>query len=244
MKGFIKYVAIYIYAILRHNRNSKIIYYHDVHDERKYTDMGTHIGIFKKHITTIQNSGYEIVPHITSDRNQVMICFDDGFRGIWDCKQFFIDNNIRPTIFIAVDLIGKDGYLTIEEIKTLHEHGFHFECHTWSHVNLTTLSDTELIREIEESKAKLEDMLGFPINDICFPQGYFNDKIYELAVNSGYRWLYSSLSGNYTKRYKTGLLCRYLVQHATTKELKLILQGGGDIFFNWNLRHHYCKKML
>ena len=242
MKQFIKSVIIKIYALFKRDRSSKIIYYHDVYNAEKYADMGTPFELFQKHISTICDHGFEIVSKISKPDNQVMICFDDGFRGIWDCKDFFINNKIYPTIFIAVELIGKPGYLSIEEIKELQKQGFIFQCHAWSHKPLSIFSKEELIREIVDSKATLEDMLNVKIDELCFPLGYFNDDVLNIAYAAGYKTLYSSLSGPYNKRFKPNVLCRYLVQCSTPSNVKYILMGGDDIFYKHDIGHHYCNK--
>ena len=55
--------------------------------------MGTPLYVFEQHIETIKQLGFEIVQQITDDKKQIMLCFDDGFHGIWDNKEFVIDNN-------------------------------------------------------------------------------------------------------------------------------------------------------
>lgn len=242
IKSIVRAIALFTYSIINRNRRSKVIYYHDVYHNDKYTDMGTPLELFKQHMEIIAKNRFEVVPQINSDKNQIMICFDDGFRGIWDCRDFFIKNGIKPTIFVAVELIGTDDYLTVEEIKELKQHGFMFESHTYSHINLTKLTIKELEHEIRNSKTKLEELLGFAINDICFPQGYFNDDVIDIANASGYRYLYSSLSGDYSKRFRGNIISRYLVQNCSIRNIKHIILGGGDIFYKRNLRYHYCDK--
>ena len=112
----IKEILLKISAILNRNRESKILFYHDVFSHTLYTDMGTNVELFKQHIDTIVKCGFNIVSKITERQNQIQICFDDGFKGIYDTKDVFEKYNIKPTVFLAVDLIGKEGYLNKDEI--------------------------------------------------------------------------------------------------------------------------------
>lgn len=233
---WIKNIIIYLWSIIRRDKSSKIIFYHDVHSSTEYTDMGTPLSLFQQHIAKIRELNFEIVQQITKEQKQVMICFDDGFRGIWDNRQYFIDNNIMPTVFIAVDLIGKEGYLTIDEIKTLAKVGFRFQAHGWRHSNLTLFGDEELKRELSDAKQKLEELTGLHIVEICFPQGYYSDKVVESAERYGYEAMYTSDPKPYAKRVKENLLPRYLVQHASPRVFKAILNGGMDILYT-----HYYK---
>lgn len=241
IKSIIKNVLRFFSAIPKSDK-SKILYYHDVYDNVMYTDMGTTLELFKQHIDVIKGMGFELVPEIDNNRKQIKICFDDGFKGIWDCREFFIANKIKPTVFIAVELIGKDGYLSIEEIKELQKNGFKFQCHSWSHNNLTTFSESELDRELVDSKLHIENIIGASVDEICFPMGYFNDLVYNKCIEAGYKKLYSSLSGPYDKNFKPNMLCRYLVQHSSANEARQIINGGDDIFYKWNLKRHYVKQ--
>ena len=75
--------------------------------------MGTPVETFKKHIDVIKESGFSIEEDITEPNNQIMICFDDGWAGLYEYKELFISQKIFPTIFLAVDLIGKNGYMNL-----------------------------------------------------------------------------------------------------------------------------------
>lgn len=235
IKRSIKEVVISCISLLKQDRSSKIIFYHDIHSSTQYTDMGTHISVFKQHIKAIQDLSFTIVPRIVENENQVMICFDDGFRGIWDNRDYFIENHISPTVFIAVDLIGKDGYLSLEEIKLLAKEGFIFQAHGWKHSNLTAFDDNDLKRELCDAKIRLEKMTGLIIDEICFPQGYYSDKVVKLSEKWGYKVMYTSDPKPYSKRIKNNLLPRYLVQYASPSQLKAILRGGMDFLY-----FHYC----
>ena len=57
-------------------KRSKVIFYHDIHSDKKYTEMSTPIEVFKNHIQIILENGYEIVAEITKPIGQIEICFD------------------------------------------------------------------------------------------------------------------------------------------------------------------------
>lgn len=236
MKNFIKLLFFFISYLIRHNKDSKVVYYHDV--GTKYTDMGTDIQLMKQHFTIIRKSGYDIVPSVEKRKKQVMICFDDGWAGIYDHKDFFIQQNIKPTIFIAVDLIDKDGYLTKEQIKELQQTGFRFEGHTWSHKSLTGFNDEELEHELRESKEVLEKLLGSPITAICYPQGRFSMHVHDLCKQYGYERQFSSLHGGYYDLAEKGIICRMCAQFSTSTEFKWMLNGTSRLFRKRLIKQH------
>lgn len=235
LSKIIKKLLLQISSIICYNNDSKILFYHDVYDAQWYKaldcdeNMGTHINVFKKHINIIKKEGYNIVPRITNKKKEVCIMFDDGFRGIWDCKEYFFENNIYPTVFIAIDLIGKPGYLTEEEIKFLQERGFIFECHSWTHTNLARKNDIELKLELSSSKETLSKILNKEITEICLPIGFYTEHLVDKAKEYNYKKIYSSIPGNYYDTLPNGLIRRNLCQHSSANDVKYILRGGFEL---------------
>lgn len=240
MRYLCKLFIYWLSFIINRNRGSKIIYYHDV--SKKYTSMGTDLETIRRHVSVVKCQGYDIVPQITERKNQVMVCFDDGWAGIYDAKDFFVENKVFPTVFIAVDLIGKPGYLTLQQIMDLQNEGFLFEGHTWSHRDLTTFDEAGLRHELIDSKVELSRMLGKEVEALCFPQGRFSDKVYQVSIEAGYKKLYSSITGGYYDLLKSkNLICRNLVQSVTDKEFKYILNATSSFFVRRSIKLHYQK---
>lgn len=240
MKKNFKLVLLWISSIIYRNRKSKIIYYHDVYGKIKYTNMGTSLKMFEKHIKTVQDNGFVITDKIIKPEGEVMICFDDGFRGIYDTKQFFIDHNIYPTVFLAISLIGKPGYLNEMEILELQDAGFIFQCHAWSHTDLTGFTVDELQRELGESKQFLSELLRKEVDEICFPIGYFSQLVLDECKRYGYKTMYSSIPGNYfDKFFVDGLKTRNLLQFADEAETGFILLGGNEIIMQRYIKLHH-----
>lgn len=208
--------------------------------------MGTPLDIFKTHIESAREMGFSFVPEITESENQLQICFDDGFRGVWETRNFFFDERIFPTIFLAIDLIDREGYLKKNEIRELQEHGFRFQSHTWSHKNLTKFTDSELEHEIGDSKSELEKILGKEVDELCFPQGFFSQRVIKIALTSGYKKLYTSLPGG--RFESTGidpiekLICRSFAQGIRLQDFRATLHGGDRALFWTRKRKHYARE--
>ncbi len=236
----IKNLILYCSHLYYKNRQSKIIFYHDVHlNGSSYTDMSTSIIVFKSHVDEIRKNGFEIVKQIKNKESEIQICFDDGFKGIYDNKDYFVNESIFPTIFLAIALIGKEGYLSEDNILELQSLGFNFESHAQSHLNLTSFSDVELKYELEESKKYLENLLQKEITEICFPIGYFSDRVYTFSKQAGYKILHSSIPGNYFQRDWKEVVNRNLVQFFNQKEVKYTIFGALIPF-----RNHYKKRQF
>lgn len=230
-------------ALLHNDHGSKILYYHDIYLTENYRAldadiyMGTPLELFKSHIEVIRDEGYEIVGRITEPKGQVAIMLDDGFRGIYECRGYFYDNGICPTIFLPAGYVGATdkGLLSKEEILELQSNGFRFECHGWSHVPLDSVDTCDLKRELVDSKSCLSELLGKEVTGICMPLGYFTLDLLERIKAAGYTEIYSCIPGNVVDR-PFGLITRNLCQYASPEEVRLILHGGNKL-----LQHRYKK---
>ena len=223
MKRKIKSLLLRLLAVVCHDDRPKVIYYHDI--GMRYTNMGTPSDLFWAHMRCLR----------PGDK----VCLDDGFRGLWDERGKFEQTDIRPTVFIAVDLVGKSGYLNWNEILELQRLGFVFECHSWSHHDLTQFGDNELWHEVFDSKVKLEEMLGREIEAICFPKGYFNDQVVAASRRAGFKKMYVSYPGVIDS--ESDIVPRNLVQNLSVAEFKCVLHGALGPLRGRYLKMHYKK---
>lgn len=124
--------------------------------------------------------------------NQIM---DRGVNG----AAVFIDDDLKPhlrsTIIPVVDRlvapltcavptnrIDTNKSLTLEEMKELEKKGFNYASHTMDHVDLTTLSESEVERQLKGSRDRLRE-LGFNTYDtsIVYPHGNTNETVRRIA---------------------------------------------------------------
>jgi peptidoglycan/xylan/chitin deacetylase (PgdA/CDA1 family) len=122
-----------------------------------------------------------------SDGKPIIVTFDDGhvshFEVAYPVLKAF---EFRATFFITVDWIGSAGFLCWEHVKELSEEGMEIGSHTVSHPYLTQVPLEEVRRELEQSKAILEDKLGKSVGFLCAPGGYYNDPVKKVAQEVGY----------------------------------------------------------
>lgn len=239
-------VLLFIGAIVYKNHFSKVIYYHDIHKSEvdKFTEMSTSIHLFIEQLNIIKSLGFEVVNEITEAYSQIQISFDDGFRGVYENKDFLINQDVFPTIYIITSKVGSSGYLTWQEIVELKRCGFNIQSHTHTHSNLNELNKQELYDELYGSKKLLEHYLNEQIVEICFPKGLFNDKVLEMCEQVGYKKWFCSIPANYIEcGNRSQLKFRNLVQSSGSFDFKCILLGGMRIFRNRYSKKHYGKKI-
>lgn len=232
--NMIKEILLRSSAVINRDVIPKVVFYHDI--GRRYTTMGTDATVIWGHMACLRSAD--------------VVCFDDGFRGIWDNREQLATSSQRLAtkviVFLAVGLVGKPGYMTWDEIRELQDkYGVEFQCHTWSHQTLTGPYNQEVpeppngrteewyMHELVDSKVELERQLGKKVAAICFPVGYFSDDIICRCKDAGYEKVYVSYPGNVTDDY---VQPRCLVQDLTVGAFKSVLRGGMSL-----LTPHYKK---
>ena len=240
--SFIRIVIIRFFSFFYFSKKSKVIYYHDIDSDNKYTDMSTPVELFKKHINIIRENGYEIVHEITKPLGQIEICFDDAFLGLYDNIELIKELNIPIHLFVVSSYLEKKGHINKDQLLLLNKMKlFKISSHTQTHQVLNLASESLLKNELENSKNLLENLLNNSVDTICYPEGKFNNKLVELAEAVGYTRQYSSLPGFYFNDFLPNVKRRSLVQFSEVKEFKAILKGGDHALSFWYKFKHYEK---
>lgn len=233
---------------LTHTRDmgSKILFYHDINDDSKhsaFTDMSTPLDLFVNHINLIRNEGFSITARITEPERQVMIVFDDGWKGIYENKETLLEAKLLPTICIAPGLLNHPGYLSDVQVKELYALGFGFVSHSWSHQSLTMFNGNKdsLQREMGDAKKFIEDLLSTEVSVLCFPNGLFSKAVYEATLNNGYKEAWSVIDGDYYNEVMPAVKRRCLVQFASQRELEMVLNGANRMLARKHYKSTYMK---
>ncbi len=228
--------------LLYGNSGCRVIYYHDIHSKRSFTGMSTPLALFRRHLEIIREEAFRPVPSPGEGSREVEITFDDGFRGIYENFSILEEYGIPVRIFLVSDFIGKENYLAEKEISELLETGLvQIGSHTVSHRNLDTMEEREAAKEICDSKKRLEELFGVPVDTLCYPRGKFNDSTIRIAKECGYSLQYSCLPGSCTDPFKPGMVNRSLVQNADDFEFRSILYGADRIFYRRYLSQQYRR---
>lgn len=149
----------------------------------------------------------------------VLLTFDDGFANLMGIVSFIEKYNIKPVVFVLSDpesadraeLKNQEKFLTIEEIKILHEKGWTIGCHSATHANFSNLSQEEAKKQIIDSKFRLESKLGFKIDYFAYPKGTFNENVINIVKEGGYKAAFSTLPGCITEKSNRWILPRTVI---------------------------------
>ena len=252
MRKIVKRFLLRMFALAFNEKGPKVIYYHDIGKE--HTGMGTPLPLFRAHVRFARAKGWSFVKGLPIHDKELQICFDDGFRGIFEARDYFLEEKLCPTVFIAVDLVGKPGHLTWDEICELQKDGFAFESHTWSHQTLAGAfidespmaerTDAWYLHELRDSREEIGRHLDKEVTSLCFPAGHFSEDVIRRCEAAGYTTLYSSVpgwmeieNGKCKEKSCCQIVPRHLVQSADPASFGWILDGALT-----PLRNHYFKQ--
>jgi len=135
-----------------------------------------------------------------SRNGEVLLTFDDGFLSDYThVYARYVETNRIPGFvsFIPVNFVGQPGRMSWQMIEELGRGGVAIGSHGMTHVDLTTVSDVELDRELAVSKSLLEDRLGRQITLFAFPYGRFSRRVWEAALKAGYTHLFTIQLGHH-----------------------------------------------
>lgn len=132
-----------------------------------------------------------------SDQKKLYITFDDIFESAYkNAIPELQKQGIPYTCFIAVNFIGKEGYIDDNIVDCmLSDPLCTIGAHTVDHQILRELSDEEAMREITDGKLKLEERCGRRINLLAFPYGSDTavaDRHKKIACDAGFDMAFST----------------------------------------------------
>jgi glycosyltransferase involved in cell wall biosynthesis len=111
---------------------------------------------------------------------------------------------IRPVVFLAANsLVASEkrtcslfhNWLSYAQVREMQRSGVQFGSCGLSHCWLPDLSDADLDREIVDSKARLESLLGSEVNAFVYPGGGVNARVRAAVARAGYKFGFSSREG-------------------------------------------------
>lgn len=126
-----------------------------------------------------------------------VITFDDGYLDNLAACDALQQRGMRATWFIVSGSIGQsprwpaDGrppgrLLNAAELRDMQENGMEIGSHTVNHVRLTEADDASLVRELSDSKASLEDLLGCAVDSFAYPYGACDKRSAAAVKQAGY----------------------------------------------------------
>ena len=126
-----------------------------------------------------------------------VITFDDGYVDNLAACEELKKRGMRASWFIVSGAVGRvpdwpaEGrppgrLLNAAELRDMQENHMEIGSHTVNHLRLPEIDDTHLMRELTDSKAALEDMLGSPVDGFAYPYGAWDLRCAEAVQQARY----------------------------------------------------------
>lgn len=201
---FYKLIVLIVTLSKKNSAGSLIILtYHSVKPEQ--------VGIFEKQMDMLIKVAYPVSADVKKPlkygQDHVAVTFDDGFQSVFEnAIPFLLKKGIPATIFVPSGYIGKKpgwikhGFnnsdeivMTNNQLKNLDSDLIRIGAHCVTHSRLSKLEESEMKREISESKRALEKLLNKDVDLLSFPFGDNNQQVLQYAREVGYKRVFSNV---------------------------------------------------
>jgi peptidoglycan/xylan/chitin deacetylase (PgdA/CDA1 family) len=172
---------------------------------------------FERQLSSLLRRGFRAASAVElagGGRKGVHVTFDDAFRDVLDVMPVLERLGLPATVFAVTDF-ADDGRpfavpelaaeaaahperlatMTWDELRALAERGVEIGSHTVTHPHLPRLSDSELERELGDSRARVEDELGRPCRLLAYPYGEHDPRVHEVVRRCGYEAAFALWAG-------------------------------------------------
>ena len=173
-------------------------------DESKYPSTNIQMDIFKEQIKIIQNLQYKFYDPKNLDKNfdtskkekKILITIDDAFFSFYKIAWPYLKEEKIPFIlFVSTEAIGKNGYMTWDQIKELDKEKLvYIGNHSHTHDYLVDLKNDDFIKDIETASKIFIKQLGYNPIYFSYPFGEYSDLI-KKKISKDFKFSFGQHSG-------------------------------------------------
>jgi peptidoglycan/xylan/chitin deacetylase (PgdA/CDA1 family) len=198
------FVAVFFY---RAHYELPILMYHHVGNDAEKSSLNVSLETFERQMEFLKIHGYRVLPleeavekikkRSPIPPNAVVITFDDGNLDNFE-KAFPVLKKMGfpATLFMITENIGRDGWLSEEDLRILDDSGVSIGSHTVHHAYLPDREEKKIVQELRESKKRLEAILGHPVSLFSYPAGGFTEAAARLVEAEGFAGAVTTNRGN------------------------------------------------
>jgi peptidoglycan/xylan/chitin deacetylase (PgdA/CDA1 family) len=139
-------------------------------------------------------------------RQIAAVTFDDGFDSVHEHAMPTLQRwGFDATVFVVAQTLEKAGAgidwiedpraprrsLSLSEVLELRDAGFDIGSHSYSHRDLTTLLDEEIVSDLRQSREVLEDLVERPVTVLAYPGGRHDVRVRRAAATAGFEYSYA-----------------------------------------------------
>ena len=126
-------------------------------------------------------------------RPLVQVTLDDGWLGSVDSAGPVLEaHGWEGILFVTTDLISRPGFVSPSDLQSLPNRVLRVGSHSRTHRPLNRLRDKDIREELQTSRLLLEDIVGCEVDAFSVPGGALDERVRRIAVETGYRYVFTS----------------------------------------------------
>ncbi|HXM58911.1 MAG TPA: polysaccharide deacetylase family protein [Candidatus Dormibacteraeota bacterium] len=126
----------------------------------------------------------------------VVLTFDDGYDDFYTTAFPILQaHEFKAVSYVVPGFLDHPRYMTSDQVRTIDAGGVEVAAHTMHHVDLSKASPAELTLEIQGSRSALEQLVGHPVLDFCYPSGKYNDAVVAATDHAGFQSATTEVAG-------------------------------------------------
>ena len=153
-------------------------------NENKYPSTNIRMDVFQKQIQIIKDLNYKFYdPKLfvsefekPKKEKKILLTIDDGFKSFYiNAWPYLKKNKIPFILFISTEPVGKNGYMTWEEISEIDKSEFgYIGHHSHTHDYLIDKDEIEFINDIKTASRIFKNKLGYVPSIFSYPFGEYS----------------------------------------------------------------------
>ena len=173
-------------------------------NEDKYPSTNIQMDIFKEQIEIIKKFKYNFYDpkyleknfHTTKIEKKILITIDDAFSSFYEIAWPYLKEEKIPFIlFVSTEAIGKNGYMTWDQIKKLEKENIaYIGNHSHSHDYLVDLKNDVFVKDINTANKIFINNLGYNPVFFSYPFGEYSNYIKE-HIAKNFKFSFGQHSG-------------------------------------------------
>ncbi len=176
-----------------------ILVFHRIVENKTNEWADVELALFVQLLEAAKRNKQKIVSisHWTENNTgDLTLSFDDGHSSDFDIVLPLLQEyGAQGTFFVTPSYVGRKGYMSWEQIKALSEAGMEIGSHSLGHPYMTTLPIEQLLIELKDSKAQIEQHIGKEVVSFAYPFGDCSEKTHKVAKAVGYKNICTSKPG-------------------------------------------------
>ncbi len=203
-----------------------ILMYHHIRnyinpEDKVGTNLSVSIQDFAAQLDLIKSRGFTTITFNDVDAGNIpekaiILTFDDGYSNFYEnAYPELKKRDMEAVAYIISNFIGKDGYMTTDQILEIDKSGIEIGDHTLSHSDLSKISAEKEKNEVERSKVILEEILNKKLASFCYPSGKYNSEVMKIVESAEFKYAVTTKPGisNFVSAFD---LNRYRVNNNTS----------------------------